>query len=146
MKHAAVLFSGLLSLLCLGPEATARPHLTDDEALERALAGESALQGKALKQAISEAEAFPLGHAKNPVRVSQPAGERSYLAQLRCSDGEAPAYERRGSTGLSPFGNVMDIYLIRCPTGTPQSSDVYMDMYHKGFAETRPVPGFTITP
>lgn len=112
--------------------------------LERMMAGESALQGKKLESAIRKAEESPLGSQANPVRVSMPAGQRAYLARLRCSDGQAPRFERHGNAGPGPFGNIVDIYAVECQGGTPASSTVFMDMYHRGFAESRAVPGFTV--
>lgn len=87
----------------------------------------------------------PFGSEKNPVRASGPAGERAYLERLRCSDGNAPAFERRGSVGTGPYGSIMDVYELQCLTGEPAKALVYMDMYHR-HVEDRPVPGFTITP
>lgn len=86
-----------------------------------------------------------LGTRQNPVRVSGPAGERAYLARLRCSDGTTPAFERGGSVGVGPYGNILDIYDVRCPSGSPPGAEVYMDMYHNR-AEDAAVPGFTIVP
>lgn len=134
--------AGLLSF-CLACAATAKPQLPTEDLLGLMIEGNSAVQGKELEEAIRSADAFPLGHAKNPVRVSQPSGERGYLNRLRCSDGNPPAYERLGSTGDSPYGNIMDIYAVRCEGSAPADSQVFMDMYHKGFSEPRPVPGFT---
>ncbi len=99
-----------------------------------------------LSQAITKAQAFPLGSARNPVRTDMPPGERAYLDRLRCSDGSAPAYDRAGSVGEGPFGTILDLYQLRCAGGTPAEAQVYMDMYHAGYAEDRPVPGFTIAP
>lgn len=95
-------------------------------------------------KAIAAAAAHPLGSEQNPVRVNMPQGERNYLERLRCSDGNAPAFERGGSVGTGPFGNILDVYNVRCLTGTPATSSVYMDMYHGDYLENRPVPGFTI--
>jgi hypothetical protein len=74
-----------------------------------------------------------------------PVGERAYLARLRCSDGNAPAFERAGSVGAGPYGKIMDLYHLKCLTGQPATASVYMDMYHD-HVEDRPVPGFTIKP
>ncbi|RYY28275.1 MAG: hypothetical protein EOP62_03500 [Sphingomonadales bacterium] len=100
-----------------------------------------ALTGKKLAAAIKKADAEPLGSEKNPVRVSMPAGQRAYLSRLRCANGSRPAFERGGSTGIGPFGNILDVYGVRC-AGAEEVS-IYMDMYHAE-AETRAVPGFTI--
>lgn len=99
------------------------------------------LSGKKLVRAIESAQAHPFGSDKNPVRAQGPAGERAYLRRLRCADGQAPAFERQGSAGIGPYGNILDIYAVQCAGGAAQS--VYIDMYH-GHVEPQPVPGFTI--
>ena len=132
--------AGLLGAMLLG----AQPVLAgDDDVLARMLRGESAMQGKELERAIAAAEASPLGSKANPVRVTSPQGQHRYLARLRCSDGKAPEFQRRGNVGPGPFGNIVDLYDVRCISGRPATSEVYMDMYHGGFIEARPVPGFT---
>ena len=88
-------------------------------------------------------EAAPLGSAGNPVRCERPDGERAYLQRLRCAGGEAPTLARGGSTGAGPYGTVLDVYTVRCP-GAPEPVSVFMDMYHAGFVEQRPIPGFSI--
>ncbi len=119
----------------------ASPALAD-KAIDRMMAGESFLQGKDLEKAILKAEEHPLGSAKNPVRTTMPQGQRLYLSRLRCSDGQAPRYFRAGNVGPGPFGNIVDLYKVSCPGAQPLESDVYMDMYHGGFIESRIVPGF----
>lgn len=99
------------------------------------------LKGKKLRTAIAAAQAHPLGSENNPVRAKGPEGERAYLARLRCADGNAPAFERQGSTGIGPYRNILDLYTVQCAGAAPLS--VYIDMYHK-HAEPAPVPGFTI--
>ena len=84
----------------------------------------------------------PLGSFENPVRVFMPAGQKYYISRLRCSDGETPRYERVGSAGRGPYGNVVDVYDLRCQTGEPFS--IVFDMYHKDYVEARPVSGFTL--
>ena len=103
------------------------------------------LSGPKLEEAMAKANSYPLGSEQNPVRSSMPVGERAYLERLRCSDRNAPTFERRGSTGVGPYGNILDVYELHCLSGTPASADVYMDMYHE-HVETRAVPGFTIKP
>lgn len=88
----------------------------------------------------------PLGSAENPVRAHMPAGQRAYLARLRCSDGRAPAFDRIGSMGAGPYGSIVDAYQVNCAGGSPASSVVHMDMYHPGYREAASVPGFTIVP
>ncbi len=99
------------------------------------------LKGKKLKTAIAAAQAHPLGSEKNPIRADMPPGERAYLARLRCADGNAPAFERLGSTGIGPYHNILDLYTVQCAGAQPVS--VYIDMYHD-HVETAPVAGFTI--
>ncbi|GJL95825.1 MAG: hypothetical protein DHS20C05_22300 [Hyphococcus sp.] len=84
----------------------------------------------------------PLGSEGNPVRCDMPGGQRAYLARLRCAKNKRPQYERSGSTGMGPYGHIMDLYSVSCPKAEPVS--VYMDMYHPGFVEAEAIPGFTI--
>src|SRR5690606_18827437 len=110
--------------------------------IARMLTGDSGLQGAALEKATAKANRHPLGSMENPVRVAMPQGERAYLARLRCPDGAAPRFERQGSGGDSPYGNIVDYYAVECAGAEPVT--VIMDMYHRGHVETRAVPGFTI--
>lgn len=93
---------------------------------------------------LAKIESQPLGSEGNPVRVNGPGGERAYLQRLRCTDGQGPAFNRLGSTGLSPFGYIMDIYEVACQ-GQP-SVQVFMDMYHSKHREHRALSGFEIEP
>lgn len=140
MRWFGIAAAGVLTIT-LTAQANAR-----DDSLTRMLAGESALQGKKLAKAIAKAEQSPLGSKANPVRVTMPEGERAYLRRLRCSDGAAPTFDRLGSTGDGPFGNIMDIYKLTCGGGQPATAEVYMDMYHGGFMELRAAPGFNVAP
>ncbi len=132
--------------LALAACATAQtdPDADVSAALGRMMAGQSAVQGAELDATLAEAAQHPLGSMENPVRAAMPAGQRAYLARLRCPDGSAPAYERRGSGGDGPYGNIIDYYQVTCPGAQPVT--VVMDMYHAGYAEDRAVPGFTIMP
>ncbi len=96
-------------------------------------------------EAKADAAGIPLGNEQNPVRTNMPEGERAYLERLRCSDGNAPAFERAGSVGEGPYGKIMDLYQLKCLSGQPATASVYMDMYHD-HVENRPIPGFSITP
>jgi hypothetical protein len=102
--------------------------------------GGNGLKGKKLGTAIEKASLEPLGSAKNPVRADGPGGERGYLARLRCADGTAPAFERRGNVGPGIYGYIVDLYAVRCGD---TESEVRMDMYHR-HVEAQAVPGFTI--
>ncbi|WP_309622242.1 hypothetical protein [Novosphingobium sp.] len=134
---------GLVAALVL--TASAMPAQAE-ERLDRMMAGESWLQGKELDAAIATAEAHPLGSEANPVRVTAPQGQRAYLSRQRCSNGKAPTFFRRGNVGEGPFGNIVDLYIVTCDGAEPAESMVYMDMYHGGFMEKRPLPGFAGSP
>lgn len=88
----------------------------------------------------------PLGSEQNPVRADMPAGQRAYLARLRCANGRGPTFSRIGSMGAGPYGSIVDAYSVNCAGSTPAQSVVHMDMYHAGHAEAAAVPGFTIVP
>lgn len=112
------------------------------DTLLRMLSGRSAVDGQALDTAIEQADAYPLGSRENPVRVEMPQGQRAYLARLRCSDVRAPDFVREGSVGVGPFGNIIDVYLVTCDGSDPAQTRIFMDMYHKNYAEQQPVAGF----
>lgn len=82
----------------------------------------------------------PLGSRQNPVRTPR-GGQPGYLERLRCPDGEPPTLHGRGSVGVGPYGNIMDVWRITC--GETEHS-VYMDHYHNGYEEKLPVPGFEL--
>lgn len=93
----------------------------------------------------AEVEKHPLGSAGNPVLAEGPPGERAYLARLRCPEGRAPTFERSGSAAQpSPYGSIMDIYQVACDA--PPLHTIFIDMYHRGYVETRAVSGFTLVP
>lgn len=93
---------------------------------------------------IEAAQEFPLGSWRNPVRAEMPPGQQEYLNRLRCSDGSAPTYERRGNLGEGVFGTIVDIYDLSCGSAEPATAEVVMDMYHEGYTEFEAVPGFDI--
>ena len=115
---------------------------SQDEALTGGIFG-PAYSPAEMEKRIAAAATQPLGSEANPVRASMPPGERAYIARLRCSDGQAPEILGRGSTGTGPFGNILDLYNVRCAAGTPATAKIYIDMYHD-HVETQAVPGFTI--
>lgn len=133
---------GALALLtaCATADGGGEPDLA------RALLGESQVSGGQLERRLAAAERHPLGSRDNPVRAEMPPGQRAYLARLRCSDGRAPAFERIGNMGIGVFGNIIDGYRVSCGDAAPGTVEVFMDMYHGGHVENRPVPGFTIVP
>ena len=118
----------------------------NDPDLDRMLAGQSELSGAALDRAVAAAAKYPFGSERNPVRAAMPPGEVAYLARLRCSDGQPPRFERAGSYGVGVYGNILDGYMVNCGAAAPGQVEIFMDMYHSGYVEARPVPGFTIVP
>jgi hypothetical protein len=118
----------------------------DDDAagsdfLLRAL-GLRPLDGKELAAVEAEAAKHPLGSKENPVRAQDPAGQRAYLKRLRCPSGKAPSFERAGDVGPGIYGSIVDRYQVECKDGL--KAEVIIDMYHRGYVEKQPVPGFTI--
>ncbi len=91
----------------------------------------------------AEIDKHPLGSIENPVLAHGPAGEQAYFARLRCPEGTQPFFERGGSVmERSPYGSIMDVYEVVCDS--PPKYAVFIDMYHPGYVELRPIPGFTI--
>lgn len=129
MRKMTVMLAALGAALFMAPAAQAQNPFG------------TSLTGKKLEKAIKKAEQHPLGSRENPVRVNMPPGERGYLWKLRCPDGQRPRFERAGSVGIGPYGNILDLYPVRCNGQEPV--EVYMDMYFPE-NETRPLPGFTI--
>ena len=83
-----------------------------------------------------------VGSETNPIRCHEPNGERAYLGRLIDENGDRIKTLARFSTDLSPYGNIMDVYMYENADGERKS--VYMDMYHPDFVDNRPVPGFRI--
>lgn len=140
--HVALAASALLAGCAASPDRAAEGDL--DAVLDAMMSGRSVVSGKALDKALEQAAAHPFGSRENPVRAAGPAGQREYLSRLRCADLKAPQFERGGSAGASPYGNMMDVYQVNCPGSEPADARVFMDMYHAGHVERRPVPGFGI--
>jgi hypothetical protein len=85
--------------------------------------------------------ASELGSKERPVRAFMPAGEREYIMRLRCPSGREPLFERVGSSGSGPYGNIVDGYKLKC--GDVESM-LYIDMYHQSHREQETIPGFTL--
>jgi hypothetical protein len=130
---------GALAALTVSGCATTAP--SSNNPLESLLMGQSR-SGPELTRAIAAAEQHPLGSERNPVRAEMPTGQQAYLRRLRCSNGEAPTFNRERNVGVGAFGNIVDLYAVGC--GMNQARSIYMDMYHRGHVEQRAVPGFTI--
>jgi len=78
----------------------------------------------------------------NPVRAQGAVGQREYLSRLICPDGRVVQnFYRVGSVGIGPYGFMLDLYSVEC---RDESYSVYMDLYHQGHVENKPVEGFTI--
>lgn len=147
MKRSMMMAAVLLGASgCATPAARqALPSVADTRSIERQMRGEPQVSGSRLDALIAAAAAaHPLGSAKNPVRAASPIGQRAYLARLRCGDGSAPRFVRKGNVGFGVFGNIVDDYEVDCGTAAPGRVSVQMDLYHPGYVEARPVPGFTI--
>ena len=87
----------------------------------------------------------PLGSRENPVRCGSPSEQRAYLARLRGPAGQPLAFERAGSYGIGPHGNMLDGYEVTDPA-TGDTRLIFFDMYHPDHTEDQPVPGYTIVP
>ena len=99
-------------------------------------------QVKALIKPQTEIDKHPFGSENNPVRVYYPEGERAYIENLRCTDGSRVSYQRVGSVGIGPYGNILDLYSLSCFVNeTLIEYKIYMDMYHPDYKEMRPIPG-----
>lgn len=103
-----------------------------------------AVFGKPVKANSEEIEKFPLGSAENPVRVSGSKGQRDYLSHLVCDNNEmVSTFSRAGNAGPGPYGTIIDVYSVICDTNQGVvTHNVYLDMYHPNYSETRPAAGF----
>ena len=136
----------LLAALAAAAPAAAAPKPGDRTVSPEALLEElgAGVSDEALARAVEEADRHPLGTEANPVRVGGPAGERAYIARLRCADGSKPKVGLRGSAGVGAFGSIVDIYPLDCGAAAPGRVGLVMDMYHAEHREDRAPPGFTI--
>ena len=141
MRAVAALALAASSAACV---TTATDQGDDGDAFARMLAGRSAIEGKALEKKLAETAAYPLGSKENPVRAEGPAGQRAYLSRLRCADLKRPQFYRSGSAGVSPYGNIVDVYIVTCEGSEPAANEIYIDMYHRGHSEEQAVPGYGI--
>lgn len=121
-----------------------KPAKTKKDDSDDIAASLSSLFGEPKKVDQKILDKFPLGSQENPVRVNGPIGQRDYLSRLVCENNEAvSAFNREGSAGVSPFGTIMDIYEVICDTNKGVvKHEVFLDMYHPNYTETRPAAGF----
>lgn len=106
--------------------------------------GGTVLTEACIADIADKASTHPLGSKENPIRAQMPAGQRSYLARLRCSDGNPPSFERVGNFGPGIYMSIIDGYAVQCASGVPEDQILYLDMYHPGYEETRAPEGFGI--
>jgi hypothetical protein len=105
---------------------------------------------------------------ENAIEVCHPGGQRRYLSQLRCPDGQPPSFGRRGNVGsrnavkagvgddvlmsqmdarrvLGPGEtdyHIVDLYEV---VWSDKDHEIYMDMYHCAAPPPKKAPsGFTI--
>lgn len=100
---------------------------------------------KSLKQYLRRVTGYvsgELGARTNPICCDDPSGERYYINRLRDQSGKRPTFVRRGSVGTGPYGNMLDLYLLSSPAMADR--EIYMDMYHRGYVELEPIPGYLI--
>lgn len=116
----------------------------DSEPTDAELSQVLMLLGQTQKVDASKIDKFPLGSKENPVRVGGPEGQRNYLSRLICDNNEqVSAYGRLGSSDIGPYGGIMDIYEVICDTDKGVvKHEVFLDMYHHNYVETRPAAGF----
>ena len=136
-----LMLSATLSSCATKADPDPAPTASEDQILGIMFGGSR--DANQLDAQIEAASAFELGSERNPVRADMPAGQRQYLARLKCADGSTPDAERVGSFGSGPYGTIIDGYSLTC-AGVTRDDLVYMDMYHPGHVEAEAVAGFTI--
>jgi hypothetical protein len=99
---------------------------------------------EALRQAIAEAGAHPLGTLANPVRTAGPEGAQAYVGRLRCADGSSAKIGARRDGGVGAYGSIVHVYPVDCGAAAPGKVDLLVDIYHEENAETRAPAGFTL--
>ena len=115
----------------------------DNSGLDRMLAGQSQMSGSALDRG-GVGRGAGIHSARSKIRCERRcrAGERAYLAQAPLQRRpRRRSFERMGSFGAGAYGNILDGYTVDCGAAAPGKVQIFMDMYHGGYVETRPVPG-----
>lgn len=130
---AATIFAGLVAIE-QSPESQKAPRRTKPR--------RNPMSFKRYLKRMTGAVKGELGERTNPVCCDDPGGEKHYLSRLRDQSGRRPTFVRRGSVGKGPYGNMLDLYLLTSP-GMPDR-EIYMDMYHRGYVELAPIPGYLI--
>jgi len=132
-------------LILAAPALAQQPRLGQRTTSPEAMAAQldQASPEEEMRALVAAADAHPLGTLENPVRVGGPAGERAYLARLRCASGAAPRIAARREAGTDAFGTVAAAYEVICGEATAR---IVFDMYHEEHVETRAPAGFTLAP
>lgn len=135
----------VLTLVLAAPAAAQQPRLGQRTTSPEAMVAQMnpASPEEEIRALVAAADAHPLGTVENPVRVGGPAGERAYLARLRCAGGAAPAIGARREAGIGAFGSVVAAYEVICGGANAR---LVFDMYHEEHVETRAPAGFTLVP
>ena len=81
----------------------------------------------------------PLGSKENPIKCDGPAGEIQYLRRLSGPNHEPLVFERMGSISVKGNPNYLDLTKARSLFDNDISYEIYLDMYHSGHQEQRPV-------
>jgi hypothetical protein len=114
--------------------------MADVERILRAAPATRALSSSASSQRPRRTE--PLG-SKGETPSAPPCRRPARLsAAAALQDSKAPQFTRVGNFGAGVYGNIIDGYELTCAGAKPVV--VFMDMYHAGHVEDRPVAGFTI--
>lgn len=141
MRNALI----LLAAISFGAAAFAKPPRLESPApLDVIAAVGEGNSDAALQQAITAANAHPLGTAANPVRVAGPEGAQAYVGRLRCSDGSAAKIGTRRDGGVGAYGSIVQLYPVDCGAAAPGKVDLVVDIYHEENVETRAPAGFRL--
>ena len=90
-------------------------------------------------------EKAALGSKENPIKCEGPSGERAYLSRLLGPDNQFLTYERDGSNGRGPAGNILDVYILQSLDGSFKQA-LYFDMYWSDYEEKEAPPFFSFIP
>ncbi len=137
MRLITTLLFSIIILGCQTPQKS--------ESNQNLLSFADKFRDKTAIKSPEEISAHKLGSKGNPIRVYMPEGERNYLSKLTCSDGSRIAFRRIGSSGIDPYGNILDIFKVSCfIDSTLHEYTLFMDMYHIENQETKAAEGFTL--
>lgn len=96
------------------------------------------LLASGFKPDLKEIAKHTLGTAGHPVRVAGMSGVNAYAALLACPNGGQAFAQRDQSTGMGPFGFMVDRYDIGClAQGITEFYAVHMDIYHPDVSDEK---------